>query len=205
MNHTSGHTGNRPLLGLILSGGKSTRMGKDKGLLQYHDKPQREFLYDLAQTHCDKVFYSLRIDQPIPGPYPVIRDSQQVKGPFNGLLSAHQLYPRASWLVLACDLPLLDKTTLEILVNGRDTGMDATALATRASGLPEPLAAIWEPTALQKAAQWLRTSLTTCPRKFLLQYQTRVKLVFPESDEVLLNANSPEDMELVYEKLKMDE
>lgn len=205
MNPSSRNNVNRPLLGLILSGGKSTRMGKDKGLLQYHDKPQREFLYDLAQTQCEKVFYSLRIDQPIPGPDPVIRDSQQVKGPFNGLLSAHLLYPGASWLVLACDLPLLDETTLKTLVKERDPGMDATALATRASGLPEPLAAIWEPTALQKAVKWLRTSLTTCPRKFLLQYQTKVKLVFPESDEVLLNANNPKDMELVFEKLRMGE
>ena len=191
-----------PLMGLVLSGGKSTRMGKDKGLLQYHHKPQREYIYDLATHYADDVFYSVRADQEIGDGERAILDSENVNGPFNGLLSAHRKYPEASWLVLACDLPLLDKNTLKTLVRERDPNMDATALATSASGLPEPLAAIWEPSALRKALEYLAVSTSTCPRKFLLQPQTRIKLVTPDTDDVLLNANSPEDMEIAHKKLK---
>lgn len=190
-----------PLYGLILSGGKSTRMGKDKGLLQYHHKPHREYLFELAAAYCDSVFYSIREEQPITRPEQAIRDSGKVRGPFNGLLSAAEKYPRASWLVLACDLPLLDAPTLEFLIAGRQPTVDATALATAASGLPEPLAAIWEPSAFKKALHFLQGGMSTCPRKFLLHPNTRTALLTVPSDDVLLNANSPEDLHLVATKL----
>ena len=75
----------------------------------------------------------------------------------------------------------------------------ATAFATRKTGLPEPLAAIWEPLGLQAAETHLQTAESSCPRKFLLNTETA--LVFPEDDLWVANANEPEEYEALMQKL----
>ena len=51
------------LNGLVLAGGKSTRMGKDKGQISYHGIPQSTYLYNLLKDICDNTFLSIREDQ----------------------------------------------------------------------------------------------------------------------------------------------
>ncbi|MGB1032768.1 MAG: NTP transferase domain-containing protein, partial [Flavobacteriales bacterium] len=48
---------------LILSGGKSTRMGTDKGALNYHGEPQRVHLEQLLEKHVHGVYHSVRSEQ----------------------------------------------------------------------------------------------------------------------------------------------
>lgn len=191
----------KPLYGLVLSGGESTRMGTDKGRISYHGRPQREYVYTLLETLCDQIFLSIRQEQ-VAGVDPSLNkiiDSNAYRGPFNGILTAHMLFPEAAWLVLACDLPLIDLDTLKLLCESRAQEKDATALATHKSGLPEPLAAIWEPQGLQKAIEYLQGAESSCPRKFLIGANTA--LVFPETDQKLWNANSKEDYEEVQTRL----
>ncbi len=190
-----------PLYGLILSGGKSSRMGTDKALLNYHGRPQQELLYELATEFCEKTFISLREEQRkyLPKKYMVIEDLNEFRGPLNGILSAHRNYPEAAWMVIACDLPLLNKNTLELLVQGRDAAKDATALATKTTKLPEPLAAIWEPKGLQHAIAYLKNANSSCPRKFLINNDTQ--LIYPENDADLANANSIDDYKRIKEEL----
>ncbi len=190
-----------PLYGLILAGGKSSRMGTDKALINYHGRPQQELLFDLAQDFCEHTFISLREDQQddLPEKYKVILDQNEYPGPLNGILSAHKKFPEAAWLVIACDLPLLNKETLNLLVKGRNAHKDATALATRASGLPEPLAAIWEPKGLQGVKEYLKNATSSCPRKFLINTDTH--LIFPQIDDVLANANSMLDYQRIKDAL----
>ena len=175
--------------GLILSGGKSTRMGSDKGTLHYHGLPQREYLFDLASQYCPKVFYSIREDQinEFQG-HPYIQDHNDYRGPLNGILSAHKQFPEKAWLVLACDLPLLDASSISDLVAARDIDKTATSFATKTSGLPEPLVSIWEPKGLQKAIEYMQEAKSSCPRRFLIH--SDIKLVYPDNDQVLYNANS---------------
>ena len=185
-------TGIPPLYGVVLAGGKSTRMGKDKSLLEYHGKPQAEYLFALLETLCDRTFMSLRDDQQNDSDeYSSILDKNEYRGPFNGILSAHKQYPDVAWLVLACDLPLIDKESLIELIEGRDPDSVGTAMATKKSGLPEPLVAIWEPKGLKAAMEYLKTAESSCPRKFLIRNNS--KLVTANQDQVLLNANNPEE------------
>lgn len=190
------------LYGLILSGGKSTRMGNDKGLISYHGIPQREYSYQLLETICDKTFFSIRSEQEeglnIESNY--IIDKNEYRGPLNGILSAHKNHPDVAWLVLACDLPLLNQASLKELILQRAPNKIATAYATTESGLPEPLVAIWEPQGLKKAIGYMETSGSSCPRKFLIN--SDIKLIFPKSDEVLYNANSLAEYEFAKTKVE---
>lgn len=189
------------VFGLVLAGGQSRRMGQDKGLLDYHGKPQREHIYEQLKPLCSQVFLSIRPGQEgaLPDGVPFILDENMYRGPFNGLLSAHHAFPGVAWLVIACDLPLMDTRALRYLLDRRDPDAVATAFATHETGLPEPLAALWEPRALKEAITFLKSGESTCPRKFLINARTR--LVFPEDDLWLANANAPEDYEVLQEKL----
>ncbi|WP_324028049.1 NTP transferase domain-containing protein [Maribacter sp. BPC-D8] len=186
---------NAKLYGLVLSGGKSTRMGEDKGLITYHNLPQREHLYHLLNEVCNQTFLSIRNDQEseISNSFETIIDQDEFRGPYNGLLSAHKAHPEAAWLVLACDLPLMDKQALQELIAARDSDKIASAFADAEDPLPEPLCAIWEPEALKQSVTYLEAGNGSCPRKFLIN--SDVNLVFPKQKEVLLNANSRAEYE----------
>ncbi len=191
-----------PLYGLILAGGMSSRMGRDKATLQYYGKPHWKFLYDLVTHHCDRSFISIREEQrtDIKEEVPYIVDKNEYRGPFNGILSAYKEYPEVAWMVIACDLPLLDTTTLDLLVRNRDATNVASALATKKSGLPEPLAAIWEPSGLNNAISYLKETESSCPRKYLIK--SNCTLIYPSNDRVLTNANSLEEFKQVTAALK---
>jgi len=103
---------------------------------------------------------------------------------------------------LACDLPLMDLEALKELISHRDTTKQATAFALKDNPLPEPLCAIWEPHALQDSVSYLEAGNGTCPRKYLINHDT--KLVFPKNESVLLNANSEEEYKEALEKLVVE-
>lgn len=192
---------NAKLYGLVLSGGKSTRMGADKGLIAYHGMPQRDYLYNMLNSICEATYMSVREDQrsEFKDDINLIVDRNEFRGPYNGLLSAHKQFPDVAWLVLACDLPLMDEAALQELVSQRDVSQMATAFALKENPLPEPLCAIWEPHAFRESLTYLEAGNGTCPRKFLINNPT--KLVFPTNENVLLNANSETDYKEVLEKL----
>ena len=191
----------RLVYGLVLAGGKSTRMGRDKGSIIYHSTPQRDHLFSLLDTLCDKTFYSIREDQlgEFKNHEQLIVDDNEFRGPLNGIISAHKKYPEVAWMVMACDLPFMNLAMLKKLMDERSQKHLATAFSTSKSGLPEPLAAIWEAEGIQGAIRYLQNGSSSCPRKYLIN--STIKLVVPEQDQVLLNANSEEDYKEALSKL----
>lgn len=190
-----------PLKGLVLAGGKSLRMGIDKTRLDFHGKPQREYLLNMVGDLLGNAYLSCRQDQENsdPGPHTLLVDKIVGIGPMGAILSAFLTDPDAAWLVLASDLPLMDRENLEILISERNTGVMATAFQSPTNGDPEPLAAIWEP----RAFPYLLSQLSlgqTCPRRALLQEE--ISLVQPIRPETLLNINTPEDYQLALDYLQ---
>lgn len=184
-----------PIYGLVLCGGRSSRMGTDKCDLRYHGQPQGAYLFQEVDALCTGSFLSVRKEQYNEWmvDFPRITDENRFRGPFNGLLSAHRTYPEAAWLVVACDLPLIDRQVLQQLLEGRNPQAVATAFTTQASGLPEPLVALWEPHGLARAEKYMETAQSSCPRKFLIQREAT--LVRVTNDQFLMNANSQEEKE----------
>ena len=182
----------KPVLnGLILTGGRSTRMGQDKSRLVYHGKPQREHLTELLQPYCQTVFWSVNVGQAAeliaPHP-PCIIDAFPWPGPLNGILSALRTDPGAAWLVVACDLPCLTTRSLAALVGNRDPDRPATVFRDSDGQFPEPLLGIYEPAfgpVLHQAAGAGQYS----PRRLLMRHDARL-LTAPDSGE-LLNVNDP--------------
>jgi len=180
------------LNGLVLAGGKSERMGEDKGMLNWHGRPQRYYVADLLVHFCDQVFISCREDQvsDVDAAYATITDKYSVGGPMAGILSAMDADGTAAWLVVACDLPLIDEHTIQYLVQHRNRETIATTFRSPFDQLPEPLITIWEPTSKAALLQKIEAGYR-CPRKVLINSNATV-LPAPD-DNALINANTPED------------
>lgn len=176
------------LYGLVLAGGKSTRMGQDKALLHYHGKPQLDVCFELLGEVCEKVFVSTRADQPRPG-FPTILDPPEASGPITGILAALQSDSQHAWLAIGCDLPNLNRATLDYLIKHRNASKIATAFISANDGLPEPLCAIYEPAALAAMRNF------RCPRKALINLDFE-KLALPDP-RALDNVNTPEELQAV--------
>jgi molybdopterin-guanine dinucleotide biosynthesis protein A len=182
-----------PIYGLILAGGASSRMQRDKAALPYRGKTQLDRAFELAGRHVPRVFVSVRASQtadPARAQKPMIVDSIAGEGPIVGIRSALAAYSNVGWLVLACDLPFLSDAALSQLLRERDAAALATAYRSAHDGLPEPLCAIWEPAAAAALAAY-QADGAHCPRKFLIRHAAR--LLEPLDRRALDNVNTPEE------------
>ena len=190
-----------PLMGLVLAGGKSLRMGQDKGAIAYHGIPQREYAAQLLSPFCKEVFLSIRPDQlgDIGSAFPLLPDTFLGLGPLGAILSAFREKPNAAWLVIACDLPLLHADTLAQLVQERHCGRVATAFQSPENPFPEPLIAIWEPRSYPLLLQFLAQGIS-CPRKTLIN--SSIHLIHANDASALTNVNAPEEMAQVKKRME---
>ncbi len=189
-------TARRAVLGLVLTGGKSSRMGTDKAPLDYGGGEETRRVFALLEEFCHQVFVSCLADQAdLPGRkgLPQIHDRLLGLGPLSGILSAFETRSDATWLVVACDLPRLDRETLAALVKGRDPFRFATAFR-GADGLPEPLCALYEPKARSRLYQFLAAGYAS-PRKML--ENSPVMVLDPPDGNRLANVNDPEERQEV--------
>lgn len=183
-----------PVYGLVLSGGRSRRMGRDKALLEHNGETQLERAVQLLERHVERMFVSVRPDQaadPERRRFEQVVDRYTDIGPAAGILSALEMHPDAAWLVLACDLPNANDETIAMLLRQRSV-QPFTAFRSSHDGLPEPLCAVYRPQARQIVAGFVREGLV-CPRKMLIRSDTCL-LDLPDP-KALDNVNTPEDLE----------
>ncbi len=182
------------LSGLVLAGGRSTRMQRDKAAIEYRPgETQLDAAVKLLAARVRRVFVSVRADQaaePTRSRHARIVDRGDIEGPIAGISAALEQHPGEAWLVLACDLPFLDGATLDSLIAARDAARVATAFRSTHDGLPEPLCAIYEPRARDAIAAFLETG-KNCPRKFLIGSDAR--LIEQPNPRALDNVNTVDE------------
>lgn len=190
-----------PVYGLLLSGGASQRMQRDKAQLNYAGEPQLLRAWRALSAVTERAFVSVREsqrDDPLRAQLPQLVDSYDAVGPVAGILSAQDAYPEAAWLVIACDLPRLDEATLRSLLASRDPSKEAIAFTSRFDELPEPLCAIWEPSSHARLKQRYDNG-SYCPRKALIQSDI---LLLPAPGAALDNVNTPEEFDQMQRQLE---
>jgi len=131
---------------LILVGGKSSRMGTDKALIKYGNKTQVKILAELLSSYVENVFVSVNENQYDSDSYKefnLIKDRIEGIGPIGGLLSAFINDNKSAYLVVACDMPLIDDEVIVNLIKNRDFLKFGTFYENDYSF--EPLIAIYEP------------------------------------------------------------
>ncbi|MCH7829270.1 MAG: molybdenum cofactor guanylyltransferase [Proteobacteria bacterium] len=184
----------KPVYGLVLAGGKSRRMGRDKALLQRSGQSQLAYIAELLNACVERVFVSTRADQKGDAErsrYDLIVDRYDNLGPVAGILSALEEYPEVDWLVVACDLPNIDPQTLASLLRERDSEQPFTAYTSSHDGLPEPLCAVYHSGCGDIIRKFIDDGVN-CPRKILMRSDTH--LLEQANPHSLDNVNTPADL-----------
>jgi len=180
--------------GLVLAGGKSRRMGRDKALLVRDGETQLARAVALLQRHVSRVFVSTRADQAADeerGKFEQIVDRYDNLGPMAGILSAMDKNADVAWLVVACDLPNIDDDTITGLLDRHAEANPFTAYVSSYDSLPEPLCAIYGVGSRSLVDDFVAEGIH-CPRKMLIRSDTAL-LEQPHAD-ALDNINTPEDL-----------
>ncbi len=135
------------LYGLVMCGGKSSRMGNDKSRIIYHKKEQQYHLYDMLQLICKNVFISCNNEQQrnIDSSFNFIVDENVYSniGPLGGILSAFKKETTANFLVVGCDYPYLTTEVIKGFVESIKTNTIAAAFYNDKENLYEPLLAFY--------------------------------------------------------------
>ena len=190
-----------PIKALLLTGGKSTRMGQDKSFLEYHGKPQLNYMYELLKSELDEVYISCKSQDEYTGfdQDSYLEDRFHGMGPLGGIMTAQATDAKCAWLVVAVDLPFVDEEVLKCLLENRNPFKAATAFKSNFRDFPEPLMSIYEPHSRHRIFKFLGLGYS-CPRKVLIN--SNVELLDQKDPRWLDNANTPEEFEEICQALK---
>lgn len=185
-----------PIEGLVLAGGKSTRMGTDKGTLNFYGKNQRDVAIELLEKHHLKTYLSVREEQEIDVKNK-ITDKFLGLGPFGAICSAFQEDPDVAWLVLATDLPFVNDEVIKLLLKHRNPSKAATTIKGKSNQFPEPLITIWEPKSYTLMLNYLAQGYS-CPRKVLINADVEIVEV---DEHFIRNINTPEEYKSAFKEI----
>ena len=191
--------------GLVVCGGRSNRMGTDKSLLTYFEKPQRYHLYDLLKQFCEKVFISCNAAQlpTIQAGYGTITDLPEYTdiGPMAAPLSAFTLYPGKDILLIGCDYPFLSERDINNFINYCDGKSNAVSFCNK-DDIYEPLLA-WYPFHLSGTMK-----NKFAERQYSLQHFLRGSIAlkyYPENPDNMISIDTYEQYLKVLEEINHEQ
>lgn len=187
----------KDLYGLVVCGGQSSRMGTDKSLLVYYDKPQRYYVSAMLRPFCEEVFLSCSSEQvtDLSAEYKVVIDFPEYQqiGPIAALLTAFSTFPGKDFLVIGCDYPLITSNVLSCFLE--NLGKPASAFFNHDNKY-EPLLAWYS----RDCAPLLKAFFNR--NEFSLQHFLRsveAQKYYPEDDKVMTSVDTPE----AYQNMKL--
>ncbi|MCK6457556.1 MAG: molybdenum cofactor guanylyltransferase [Phycisphaerae bacterium] len=182
-----------PILGGVLVGGASTRMGRPKHALELDGKSFLRRVVDALTPHVAHVV--LLGDAPGASAdvgRAALRDADGVRGPLAGILAAMRSEPAAAWLIASCDLPLVTSDAIAWLLSQRDSS-SAAIMPRTADGRIEPLLALYEP-----ASREVFESMAALGEFGVQRVAERVRVRICPIPPALLhcwrNVNTPDDL-----------
>lgn len=175
-------------------------MGEDKGLIPYRGQPQVIRLAQMLDEFCASVRVSVaarQLESAVYRALDTVVDAGPGLGPAGGLSAAWRAHPEAAWLLVAVDLPLLDRATLSTLAAGRSPRHLATAFR-HPDGTLEPLCTIWE--AAARGGLERRLAHGDASLRRLLE-AGRPKVLEPPVADSLRSVDAPHDRDDILRRL----
>lgn len=191
------------LMGVVLCGGQSSRMGSDKALITTNKQTWVERSIQLLELLNIPVTLSANVQQRADyhkhfSFLNIICDDAgiDVKGPLLGLLSVHKIYRYKDLFVLACDLPLMNLKVMTELCNQYEAQPNKHAHVFLNDDKYEPLCSIYTSAGLE---QIVRLSEQGGLQKFSMKYviKTLDAATYPLPEEwkdYFINVNTQEDL-----------
>jgi molybdopterin-guanine dinucleotide biosynthesis protein A len=180
----------------IMAGGKSSRMGTDKAFVPFEGRPLIETVIEQVTGLGEELI--LIANQPEQYAHigvPIFGDVYPDHGPLGGIYTAvhHARHPHT--LIVACDMPWLNRSLLEYMISLRET---ADIIVPRWEQFPEPLHAIYNKACLPPIETNLkaqRLKITTFFSKVSVRFVSKTEIQRFDSDgRSFANINTPDDL-----------
>ena len=97
----------KQLTGIILCGGKSSRMGQNKALLEINGKYIISYVIEILKPFCDEIIISTNTNELDFLPYRKVNDIFNDIGPISGIFSSLLKSRNHKNIVLSCDTPFI--------------------------------------------------------------------------------------------------
>ena len=181
---------------VLLAGGESRRMGRDKAAVVFRDEPLwRRQLRILRDLGPEKVFVSARTESSwLPNDTELLLDEPPSRGPLSGLAKALSQMKTSHLVVLAVDMPFVTREQLQFLCSEASEGCGVVPLVRERA---EPLAAIYPREAAPDFISALGGSdfsLQPLVGKLAAAGKVRLFPVPPEEERFYRSINSPADL-----------
>jgi molybdopterin-guanine dinucleotide biosynthesis protein A len=181
---------------VLLAGGESRRMGRDKATLEFRGRPLWQWQLDrLGKLPVKEVFLSARSDPAWrPAGVPFIADAEPSRGPLSGLAATLPRITTAHLLVFAIDLPFVSADYLRSLT---EMIIDTRGAVPMRNGGAEPLVAIYPKDAqgeMEEALAGNDFSLQALVRKLVAADRLIPIPVAPSEADLFRNLNEPADL-----------
>lgn len=174
---------------LLLAGGKSTRMGKNKAELLYEGKTFLEHMLDKARALGIEKFYISGYDSPREDVL-TVWDHYTDRGPLGGLHASMKTMDTPYCLVLPVDAPKLPLGILEALLTRHEERTDEQVLIWEHGVRQEPLIAVYPVAMANTIEKLIRERSAPVFRALDAWGYTRYRMEMEE--EQILNVNTPE-------------
>lgn len=214
MDHGTGSE--KTLLGVVLAGGRSSRMGQDKALLELLDgttllecqlRRLSSLVPEVVLSVRDRNYAFLQKRLTACGRVRLLPDETDEVGPLGGIASALGKAERehfAGVLVLPCDMPLITEGLLARLTGFWHEAPETLVTALEeSSGRVYPLSAVWSVEALPFVRKALVSGDYSLRRAVDGKYW-RTLVLAPEEDVLLANANTPQEWQEIRKRLASD-
>ncbi|HYW96857.1 MAG TPA: molybdenum cofactor guanylyltransferase [Bacteroidales bacterium] len=128
--------------GILLAGGKSRRMGRNKAFMRYKGEELYQYPLAVLRDFSNDIIVSAPSGMfPHPFPFTVVPDEIPQKGPLGGIYTCLKKVNYEKAVILSCDIPFISSAFIRTLL---DVQGEADVVAgTDANGKVQPLAAIY--------------------------------------------------------------
>lgn len=184
------------MIGLVLAGGKSSRLGQDKTAVVHQGQTLLQRSAALLGRHCDQVYISCRNPQTVPPDLTPLVDQTERIGPAGGIITALRSLGGPIF-ALACDLPFMqDRLILSLLAARRSKPAHCvmTTWQQPESDFIEALVAIYEAESLPFLEAGVASGLFKLSR--LVPADRRHCIIYDQADQrCFFNVNYPQDLQ----------
>jgi molybdopterin-guanine dinucleotide biosynthesis protein A len=126
--------------GIILAGGKSRRMGKDKGFCLLNGQPMIRFAINVLENVCNLILLGTSDPDYQSFGLPVVKDEISGIGPIGGIYSCLKASQTQDNFILSCDMPLVTEELIRFILRCKT---DYDVVIPLNNGLPEPMCAYY--------------------------------------------------------------
>ena len=184
------------ITGIVLSGGKSSRLGEEKGLAQFNGRPLISYALNVVEKLCDIVLISANdhFDEYKKFQHPVIPDVVSGIGPMGGISACLEQSTTRLNIIISCDVPFVNVELFNFLIDRIDNYQAALPLH---NGFLEPLCGVYATNVL-----WYLNDFISKGNYKMMEFLKEINCLHLEvdkrndffSDGMFANINTPKEL-----------